>query len=290
MNRLYQGDNLDILRGIPSDSVDLIVTDPPFNTGKDWGAFKDRYEGGLDGYLEFMEQRCREMHRVLKSTGSFYLHCSPTISHYLKIMLDNIFGMNQYRNEIIWDKRFGHANDVKRKFPVLHDIIFFYSKTGSYFFSPLYKPLSEDYVNTAYRHVDEDGRRYRLNPITDTMRRKSIDQRGRTYLDETKGVSVGSLWLGNDTKLSSFSKERLGYPTQKPVALYERIIEASSEEGNLVLDPFVGSGTVLDAAFRLCRAWIGIDFESEAIEVVKARLLDQHSLRFDQHYFFHDVR
>ena len=163
---------------------------------------------------------------------------------------------------------------------------FFILKRIHTFFSPLYRPLCEDYVNSTYRHVDEDGRRYRLNPITDTMRRKSIENRGRTYLDQSKGVTVGSLWMGNETKLSSFSKERLGYPTQKPVALYERILEASSQAGDLILDPFVGSGTALDAAEKLGRGWIGIDAGDEAVGVIQARLRDRHGLEPNKDYEF----
>ena len=290
MNRLYQGDNLAVLEYMSEGSVDLVVTDPPFYTGKDWGAFDDKWEGGLDEYLEFMTKRCQQIHRVLKDTGSFYLHCNPTVSHYLKITLDRIFGIKQFRNEIIWDKRYGHANDAKRKFPVLHDVIFFYSKTDSYYFSPLYRPLCEDYVNSTYKYVDEDGRRYRLGPGVDNSRRLKIEERSRIYLDNNKGASIGSLWMGNETKLSSFSKERLGYPTQKPVSLYKRILEASSREGDLILDPFVGSGTALDAAQGLGRGWIGIDVGDEAIGVVQGRLREKYELEPDKDYYLIKIK
>ena len=275
MNQLYHGDNLSVLRSLPDASVDLICTDPPFNTGKNWGAFSDKWKGGLKEYLKFMELRVVEMRRVLKVTGSLYLHCDPTVSHYLKVMLDGVFGIKQFRNEIVWAKRFGHANDVKRKFPVLHDVIFLYSKTDSYTFNPSYKPLSKDYVKSIYRHVDENGRRYRLNPVCKLRVR---NKKTRTYLDESKGICVGSLWVENDTKLSSFSKERVGYPTQKPVALYERMIKASSHQGDIVLDPFVGSGASLDAAELLGRHWVGIDSSDEAIKTIQKRLEDRHCL------------
>ena len=275
MNRLYHGDNLRILQEMQDASIDLICTDPPFNTGKDWGAFNDKWKGGLKGYLKFMESRLEECRRVLKDTGSIYLHSDPVVSHYLKVMLDAVFGIKQFRNEIVWAKRFGHPNDVKRKFPVLHDVIFFYSKTDSYTFHPSYKPLCEKYVKSTYRHVDENGRRYRKVSLVSDSRPK---KKKIAYLDESKGTSVGSLWVENDTKLSSFSKERVGYPTQKPIALYERMIKASSHRGDVVLDPFAGSGTALDAAQVLGRDWIGIDASEEAIETIQKRLEDRHGL------------
>ncbi len=125
MNQLYQGDNLAILRSLPDASVDLICTDPPFNTGRDWGAFDDRWEGGLDGYLKFMKPRLIECRRVLKDTGSLYLHCDPTASHYLKVMLDSVFGIKQFRNEIVWHYQ------KQRGIWAVHDIILSYSKSDN---------------------------------------------------------------------------------------------------------------------------------------------------------------
>ena len=212
MNQLFQGDNLSIMRELPDASVDLICTDPPFNTGKDWGAFDDRW-GSLDKYLKFMEPRLEECRRLLKDTGSLYLHCDPTASHYLKVMLDCVFGIKQFRNEIVWSKRFGHANDVKKKFPVLHDIIFLYSKSDLYLFYPSYKLLCEKYVKSVYKHVDDEGRRYRK--ISGVSKSRIGKRKTRTYLDESKGTSIGSLWTENEMKLSSFSKERLGLPNPK---------------------------------------------------------------------------
>ena len=217
-NTLHCGDNLSIMRDMPDASVDLIATDPPFNTGKDWGAFNDKWEGGLKGYLKFMEPRLVEYHRLLKDTGSLYLHCDHNSSHYLKIMLDWIFGAKRFQNEIIWKR--SNGNKVTKKiFGCNHDNILFFTKTENCTFS---------------------------NP-----------------------EQFNNLWL--DIPIAS-QKQRVGYPTQKPVALYERIIKASSNAGDTVLDPFCGSGTTLDAAKRLGRHYIGIDQNPDAIAICEKRL------------------
>ena len=191
MNKLYCGDNLSIMHDMPDASVVLIATDPPFNTGKDWGAFNDKWEGGLKGYLKFMEPRLVEMHRLLKPTGSLYLHCDPTASHYLKVLLDTVFGIKQFRNEIVWKR--SHAKSPKKRFGRSHDSILFYTKSDNFIF-------------------------YNSTQLND-------------------------LWL--DIPIAS-PKQRLNYPTQKPRALYQRIIKASSNAGDdIVLDPFCGSGTTI---------------------------------------------
>ena len=288
MNQLYQGDNLQILRNMPDASVDLIATDPPFNTGKDWGAFSDKWEGGLKGYLKFMEPRLIECRRVLKDTGSLYLHCDPTASHYLKVMLDSMFGIGNFRNEIVWKRHIGQANDAKRKFPVSHDILLFYSKTDSYIFTPVFKPHSPEYIKDFYDKKDDNGRRYTETFGCGTKGRNKPNgeryPKKRTYLDELQGVLCGSIWVEKDLQLVSNAKERLGYPTQKPVALYERMIKASSNQGDTVLDPFAGSGTTLDAAQTLGRAWIGIDIGETAIETIQDRLRNRHGLEYARDY------
>ena len=260
MNQLYHGDNLSILRDLPDASVDLICTDPPFNTGKDWGAFNDKWEGGLKGYLKFMEPRLEECRRVLKDTGSLYLHCDPTASHYLKVMLDGVFGIKQFRNEIVWH----YANKLRqkayRKFTQLTDIIYWYSKSQSYTFNPQYENLlkPKKYPKIAW----VNGKKINVKDKND----------GTVYITSEKRLT-GNLWVFG---LLTNGKERLGYPTQKPVALYERMIKASSNQGDTVLDPFAGSGTTLDAAQSLGRAWIGIDQSSEAINVIQKRMETQH--------------
>ena len=162
MNQLYQGDNLSIMRDLPDASVDLICTDPPFNTGKDWGAFDDRWEGGLKGYLKFMEPRLEECRRVLKDTGSFYLHCDPTASHYLKVMLDGVFGIKQFRNEIVWKRHFGQGNHVKKNYTKSHDIILFYTKSNDFVFNLQFHLLSESSIRR-YDKVDKSGKRYMIH-------------------------------------------------------------------------------------------------------------------------------
>ena len=273
MNTLYLGENLTILQDMPANSVDLIATDPPFNTGRDWGQFDDRWEGGLKGYLKFMEPRCIEMHRVLKETGSFYLHCDPTASHYLKVMLDGIFGIQMFRNEIVWKRQAGRTNAVHYHFSREHDILLFYTLSDDYTFNTQYQPLSEEALK-AYKHTDASGRKYAF----DSGKRKSRRTPPRRfYLDESKGIPLDNLWI-NGIQLASSTHERLGYPTQKPVALYQRIIKISSNEGDRILDPFAGSGTTLDAAQSLGRRWIGIDQNPEAVQLIEQRLTDRHAL------------
>ena len=258
MNQLHQGDNLQILREIPDESIDLICTDPPFNTGKNWGAFNDKWEGGLKGYLKFMEARVIEMQRVLKSTGSLYLHCDPTASHYLKVMLDGVFGIKNLQNELIW--YYKDASRGKKRFAKSHDAIFWYSKTPKYIFNTEDMRVPYESERTAWR------RRKKNAPISEY-------EKGKIPED-----------VITMTGLNSMAKERLGYPTQKPVALYKRMIIASSNQGDIVLDPFSGSGTTLDAAQTLGRQWIGIDVGDEAISVIQERLRDRHGLEYDRDY------
>ena len=272
MNKLYQGDNLQIMRNMPDESVDLICTDPPFNTGKDWGAFDDRWESGLKGYLKFMELRVVEMRRVLKDTGSLYLHCDPTASHYLKVMLDSVFGIKQFRNEIVWH----HLRSRPRKgdFSRSHDTILRYGKSDVFLWSQQYEPLSK---TTIKRSGIWQTKSFKTEKGT----------RGKEITNKpSKGGNMRDVWkdIGH---LNSMAKERLGYPTQKPVALYERMIQASSNQHDIVLDPFSGSGTTLDAAHTLGRHWIGIDVGDEAINVIQGRLRDRHGLEYERDYELH---
>ena len=264
MNTLYQGDNLQILRNMPDESVDLICTDPPFNTGKDWGAFSDKWEGGLKGYLKFMEARVVECRRVLKDTGSLYLHCDSKASHYLKVMLDSVFGIDNFRNEIVWFyRKFGQGG---KNFKQNHDIILYYA-TKECAFNRLYEDFSPKTVKPKYKRVMVDG--------------KWVEDKD-TLMDSVRthdGVAMGNVW--EISFINSQAKERLGYPTQKPLALYERMIQASSNQGDIVLDPFAGSGTTLDAAESLGRKWIGIDVGDEAIEIIQTRLRDRHGLMLE---------
>ncbi|MBC6436558.1 MAG: HNH endonuclease [Rhodobacteraceae bacterium] len=298
---LYHGDNLPILRAMNSESVDLIATDPPFNKGRDFHAtpdslaagakFQDRWSWEQDvhqswidqltddwprltgaiesvrtthsdsmgAYICFMAVRLLEMHRILKDTGSIYLHCDPTASHYLKAVMDAIFGWKQFMNELIWcyppkgrAPRFG--------FHKKHDVIFYYRKTLEGKFNHQYTSLN-DYQIAKFSKKDEDGRSY-----------KEFKGR-RTYLDQSPGRPVPSWWADIGQAAQS-KKEFTGYPTQKPIVLLERIIKASSDESDMVLDPFCGCATTLVAAENLQRQWVGIDIWKGAHEMVRKRMAD----------------
>jgi DNA modification methylase len=264
-------------------------------------------------YLTMMTVRLFELHRVLKPTGSIYLHCDPSASHYLKIVMDTIFGKENYRNEIIW-RRYGVHNDVgqgSQHFGRVHDAIFFYTKSSSTKWNQVFTPLDAKYIESTYRHVEPDtGRRFATTPLTgpggeakgnpvfewnghtrawrynrETIQR--LDQEGRLYysrtgyvrqklyLDESKGAPVQDVW--NDiSSLSGAHAERLGYPTQKPEALLERIVLASTKDGDWVLDPFCGCGTTVAATEKLKRNWVGIDISMLAVKLIERRLIKQH--------------
>ncbi|MDQ7024669.1 MAG: DNA methyltransferase [Anaerolineae bacterium] len=364
-NKLFYGDNLDILRNhIQSETVDLIYLDPPFNSNRNYNvlfrdesgteseaqitAFDDTWHWGetaeatfhdlvtdaapnvsaainamltligrnqMMAYLVMMTARLVELHRVLKPTGSLYLHCDPTASHYLKIILDAIFGVTNFRNEITWKRTSSH-NDAKTKFGDVADIILFYSKSNKYTFNVQYMPYSQEYIDSFYKHIDESGRRYASDNLVspnprpnlvykykdypshaygwkvtkEKMERLDADGRllfpkkktGRIrlkrFLDEMSGVPVSCVW-DDISPVQAQAAERLGYPTQKPVSLLERIIAASSNEGDIILDPFCGCGTAISAAQKLGRKWIGIDITHLSISLQKYRLRDEFDLK-----------
>ena len=262
-------------------------------------------------YLVMMTARLVELHRVLKPTGSLYLHCDPTASHYLKMILDAIFGIKNFRSEIVWKRTSSH-NDVRRQFGDLSDSILFFSKSNKHTFHRVFTPYDNDYVERFYRHVDEDGRRFQIdnmrspNPRPNltydykgyqphpngwTVSREKMEQldsenrlyfpsnpdgriRLKRYLDEMPGVPLGNIW-DDIGAIPSQAAERLGYPTQKPVALLERIISASSSPGDVVLDPFCGCGTTIEAAQRLGRRWVGIDVTILAVDLMRKRMEDR---------------
>ena len=290
---LFHGDNLAFLRGINSESIDLVATDPPFNKGKDFHAtpdslaagasFHDRWswERDIEGewedaikddwpavrqviesantawgrdmgaFLCYMGVRLLEIHRILKPTGSLYLHCDPTASHYLKAMLDAIFGKANFRNEIVW--RIGWVSGFKtqkRGWIRNHDILLYYvkSEAAAKRFNKEYLPYPPDYVR-------RDGKK----------------PTGKGFpIEDTWNCSTGDIL--DSIMIKSFSSEKSGYPTQKPVALYRRMIEASSNPGEVVLDPFCGCATTLIAAEQAGRQWIGIDLWDEALGVVRDRV------------------
>jgi len=256
----------------------------------------------LMAYLTMMAIRLVELHRVLKPTGSFYLHCDPTASHFIKMILDAVFGPMNFRNEVVW-KRFHFHADAKR-FGRVTDRIFFYTKSSSFTFNYFRIPFSEQYISSKFTHVDKNGRRFRLDNLNPPAGRGptyefhgiirawrftqekmlQLEKEGRIYsgsripqlkryLDELPGQAVHDLWA-DIPPINPQAKERLGYPTQKPEALLERIIKASSNEGDIVLDPFCGCGTAVAVAERLKRRWIGIDITHLAIKLIKRRLSD----------------
>ena len=361
-NKLYFGDNLDILRqNVADESVDLIYLDPPFNSNATYNvlfrersgedssaqitAFEDTWRWSIDSeiayqdvitdgpeklgdlleamrrflgqndmmaYLTMMAQRTAELHRVLKPTGSIYLHCDPTASHYLKLMMDAVFGLENFRNEIIWKRTSAHSDVEQGAIHMgrIHDTMLRYSKGASPKWNTVYVPYDREYIESAYRYTDESGRRYQTQPLHaakpggDTLyewkgklpppgrywayskeNMERLDSVGRIaysrtgtprykiFLDEKEGKPLQDIW-SDVSPVHNQPKERLGYQTQKPEALLERIINASSDEGDVVLDPFCGCGTAIAVAERLKRRWIGIDITHLAISLMKSRLRD----------------
>lgn len=361
---MYYGDNLEVLAKLPTESVDLVYLDPPFNSARNYNvifsragqasmddtsaqiqAFEDTWtwtqetedefteyvSGGVPlkvadalrayrvllgendalAYLVNMAPRLVELHRLLKETGSLYLHCDPTMSHYLKTLLDAIFDPRNFRNEIIWKRTTAHSS--AKKFGPVHDVILYYSKGPKFTWNSPRAEYTEDYLDKYYKFDDGDGRLYwradlcaagvrngssgkpwrGFDPSTKGMHWKftiekldELDAEGRIYWakggqgwpqykryrEELKGLAVGDIW-DDINRLNPKSAERLGYPTQKPIALLERIIEASSNPGDVILDPFCGCGTTVDAAEKLGRNWVGIDITYIAVDLIVKRLV-----------------
>jgi len=261
---IYCGDNLEMLKEVPDESVDLIYVDPPFNSNRNyevfWGdtgekrAFDDRF-GDADAYIAYMRPRVVEMYRVLRKTGSFYYHCDWHASHYVKIMLDQVFGFNHFQNEIIWHYTGGGRS--KSYFSRKHDSIFLYAKSDSYTFNV-------DAIRVPYKETSG----YAQSGITSAA--------GKKYMPNPLGTPMDDVW--DIPIINPLSKERLGYPTQKPLVLLERILNASSNPGDVVLDAFCGCGTALVAAQKLKRKWIGIDISPTACRVMAQRLWDDFRL------------
>jgi len=233
----------------------------------------------MKAYLTYMAQRIIEMHRVLKDTGSFYLHCDPTASHYLKVILDEIFGKENFRNEIVWCYKERELS--KKYFNKKHDIIFFYVKSNKYTFNPmrLLEPYSEGTIKK-FNYTDKDGRKFQIRGqggeyigkqgLDIKLEQTNPDLVYRDYLDKSDGILPRDWW--EIPFINRASKERTGYPTQKPLALLHRIIKASSNEGDIVMDPFCGCATTCVAAQQLGRKWLGIDIEKQAVKILIERL------------------
>lgn len=357
-NTLFYGDNLPILREhVPTESVDLIYLDPPFNSNRSYNvlfkdesgkqsesqltAFDDTWHWGeqaedtyielqtkappevgkmitalhdfigdnqMMAYLVMMAARLVELHRVLKPNGSLYLHCDPTASHYLRVILDAVFGPDSFVNEVVW-QRTAVKGDVRRKFGAVHDLLLFYAKSDKYIFNSQYTSQDTEYLQR-FKFDDNDGRGpYQSAPLDSPNARpnltyeykghqpptkgwrvsrelmEQLDADGRlifppgtlgrirrkVYLREQPGPKVPDVWT-DIPPLQAVSAERLGYPTQKPLTLLERILQASSNPGDVVLDPFCGCGTAVAAAESLGRKWIGIDVTHLAIALMRYRL------------------
>lgn len=301
---MWTADNLPVLRGRNSDSVDLIYLDPPFNSKHDYAApigskaagaaFKDTWNlDDIDvawlnlletkhpdlnrvihaamsdsdkSYLIYMVPRLLEMHRVLKNTGTIYLHCDPTMSHYLKLLMDAIFGRKNFRNEIVWC--YTGASNSPRWFPRKHDVILWYCKSKN-------APFMRDNVRVPY-HPETLARKGRADDSWFVNEKRDEDA-VTAMLGKGK---VPEDWWPDIPKLTN-QRERTGYPTQKPLALLERIIKASSTDGDVVLDPFCGCATACVAAHNLNRQWVGIDISPKAYELVKRRIQDRGGLFYN---------
>jgi len=268
-NEIYCGDNLIWLKKFPDKFIDLIYLDPPFfsnkhyevifNDGEEIRSFQDRWKGGINHYIEWMKERVFELHRVLKDTGSFYLHCDWHASHYLKVMCDSIFGYRRFRNEIVWCYTGPSRN--KRDFPKKHDTIFRYVKGDDYIFNSneVRKPYSETFLERR-EHKEGSGKGIFIG---DKPIGKDKYSKGKLYEDWWSDIPSGGQISRN---------ELFGYPTQKPEKLLERIIKTSSNKNDLVLDPFCGCGTTIAVAQRLQRKWIGIDVSPSACKLMKNRV------------------
>lgn len=341
INKLLLGDNLEILKGLPDESVDLVYLDPPFFSNRNyeviWGdsgevrSFQDRWSGGVDHYIAWLKERVAEMHRILKPTGSIFLHCDWHANAYIRVeILDKLFGYGNFRNEIIWKRT--NAHNEEGQLGKIYDTIFYYSKTSRPNFNTIKSPYDVGYIDSFFKHEDNRGQ-YRLQVLTGAGTRngdsdsewngyipsksgrhwampkklfakvaEGIDTTGwsiiqkldllfehghivftkngtpnyKQYIDDHGGVQVNDLWT--DIENVSLKAERIGYPTQKPIALLERIIKIASNEGDIVLDPFVGGGTTVAAADKLQRRWIGIDQSVQAVKVTELRLNQQQAL------------
>lgn len=335
-NRLFWGDNLHIMRMIASDSLDLIYIDPPFFSGKEYNvifgdqneirSFSDIWEGGMESYLIWLNARLLEMKRLLKETGTIFVHCDWHASHYIKNEMDKIFGYDNFRNEIIWKRT--HAHSGANKMGPVHDTILFYSKSDEYTWHPKPVEYSETYVNNFFKFKDEKDRPYRLTLLTGSGTRNGysgkpwkgidptkigrhwaipgyirpilgdkplptvqdaldrLDAIGRVfwpkkaggmplfkqYKDDLEGVDLQDLWV-DIPPIPPKSPERIGYPTQKPEALLIRIIEATTDEKEMVGDFFCGGGTTPVVAQKLNRRWIAVDSSKIAVSITEDRIL-----------------
>jgi len=338
-NKLIWGDNLHVLTALADElagQVDLIYIDPPFDSRQDYKvriavgdggdaadqelakissiieekAYRDTWGRGVESYLDMLYQRLVVLKELLSDRGSIFLHLAPNVSHLARVLMDEIFGADNFRAEIIWQRTTAHADT--KDFGTIHDSILCFAKSERHIWHPQFRPYDDTYIKSHYSHVDEQGRRYRLSDMRspnprpnlqytwhgyephrngwayskETMQR--LHDEGRIwyptdkfrrpwlkrFIDEMPGMPLGDVW-DDVFPINPQAKERLGYDTQKPEALLERIIESSSDKGSIVLDCFVGSGTTAAVAERLGRRWVAIDIGRFAIHTTRKRLLDR---------------
>lgn len=259
-NRLIWGDNLHVMRQLPSESIDLIYIDPPFFSGRQYNiifgdqnevrSFTDIWEGGMPGYLIWLNARLYEMKRLLKKTGSIYVHCDWHASHYIKVEMDKIFGYENFRNEIVWC--YSGGGTPRMDFPRKHDVILRYTKSNTWIFNREYKPYKEN--------TQQVGKHSTYVPPE------------KRNIDLSRGTPITDWWTDIET-VTGWNSERIGYPTQKPEKLVERIIKTSTNEGDVVADFFCGGGTTPAVAQRLGRRWIACDQSRVAVAVTADRLI-----------------
>ena len=315
-NTIFRGDNLAIMRAMPDACVDLIYIDPPFFTQRDykniWGdkesvldykdirknGFSDKSDfferhlnsgaKGLDAYLEWMRFRLRELHRLLRPNGALYCHLDHHAIHYIKVMMDDIFGYKNFLNDISWRRaKVKGAKAISRQFARNHDSILVYAKEiGKHYFERQYEPFDEEYIKRYFRHDDGDGRGLyqdvtvgdysaeslaKLRKDNRLYKTRNGKERVKYYLKEQPGKVLDDVWT-DIPEVNGMSEEKTGWPTQKPVALLERIIASSSKAGDIVFDCFAGCGTSMHAAHNLKRKWMGIDISPTAVKVNATRL------------------
>ena len=332
VNRLILGDNLEILKSMEEDCIDLIYLDPPFFSNRNyeviWGdkgeirSFQDRWAGNISHYIDWLKERVIEMHRVLKPKGSLFLHCDWHADAYIRVhIMDKVFGENNFRGQIIWKRYAAHSLGTKN-LDMISDSIFIYSKTNSFIYNIQYgekQEMKADGVTERFPRVEpETGRRFQDVALEQSSNKSSKDEkriiqgkeviakmgwrwtqetfdqrlkenpyiiywtktgrpRYKVYADEYIGLPLGNVW-DDIPAINTMAKERIGYPTQKPESLMERIINMASNKGDVVLDPFVGGGTTITVADKLEREWIGIDQSPMAVKVTDFRLQKQAGL------------
>jgi len=288
-NVIYCGDCLIKLKEIPDEVIDLIYIDPPFSSNRNYVAFwqeqekrhfEDRFEN-VRAYIDYMRPRIEQLYRILKPTGSFYYHCDWHASHYIKILLDSdyLFGYKNFQNEVIWNYTVGGKSS--KRFARKHDNILFYTKSAEYTFNGKAVAIPRKTGKTSFggkMGIDEDGRPYQ-------DKRTKEGKYYRYYLDE--GKIPEDVWPIES--IQSQDKERLGYPTQKPETLLERIIKASSNEGDIILDAFCGCGTTLVVAQRERRKWIGIDISPTSCRLMAKRLTNKCGIKEGVDFFVRDM-